>query len=217
MVVSIGRSKIIQRPRETTPDGQPITPSQGKLSASFLGLTQSCRQVRSEFRMWWLSTTTVLLCDVQPYFRAFIETPRTPMKEAFKTFQAAGGSLRIRGSLCSEVDLVPMLKLKAIHPEIHISFEWEKGPLERCSKPFDSILTNRNSTWLRWITSGTLKVARVTLRSGPRLYIRLVLRKQHLDTWLGPHQGSSHRISHGDLVKVGLPTDQWNIVLGILD
>lgn len=179
--------------REQVQTGQDYTRSHGKLCARYLGLTQTCRQIQFEFRMWWLSSMTVLLSDVQPFFRAFIERFKTPLKEASKAFQAAGGNLNILGSWCGDVDLLHLLKLKAIEPKTPISITWEEGPLQRCSKGFDMILANQNSVWLRWIKNGTLKGARVmfvtgTSRSGgPHKIIRLVLGKQHVDNWMGPH------------------------------
>jgi hypothetical protein len=127
----------------------------------FLGLVQTCQAIRNEYRPWYVSHPKVSVRDVQLYIHAFIQRPRLHWKKAFEvdTLQ----SVTIMTSLCIDLALIPLLRLRALHPSIIINVESAEPELDDQVEPLDQIFNNENELWLRWVKTGAMTQARLAI------------------------------------------------------
>jgi hypothetical protein len=198
----------------------------------FLSLTQSCRQIRTEFRTWWLEQLTVSMHNIHAYLRAFFAILQVPSVILNQAVQVNTTSIRINAAACN-ADLVPLLKMRALQPNISIFVDWDSD-YAHCSEPWSAMFNNENSTWLRWITDGTIRQARVTTRSMSatvasrypravchtyrrRFELYLVLHRKDARHWLGS-TGRGNRVYRSELLeRVGLLNQEIFVTWGVVD
>jgi hypothetical protein len=123
----------------------------------FLGLTQTCRQIRSEYRPWYISRPKVCVGDIQLYIHAFIQHPKTDWKNAFDAY--ALRSITVVISSCRKMYLLPLLRLQVLHPSIVINVESAEPRYANSIEPLQQILNNESEVWLRWIKTGAMEQA----------------------------------------------------------
>jgi hypothetical protein len=122
----------------------------------FLGLTQTCRQIRSEYRPWYISRPKVCVGDIQLYIHAFIQHSKTDWKNAFDAY--ALRSITAVTSSCGKMDLLPLLRLQVLHPSIVINVEYPNS-----IEPVQQILNNESELWLSWIKTGAMEQAQLKI------------------------------------------------------
>jgi hypothetical protein len=66
-------------------------------------------------------------------------------------------------SLCTDVALLPLLRLKALHPSIIINVESTEPELDDHVEPLDYIFNNENGLWLRWVKTGAMTQAQLAI------------------------------------------------------
>jgi len=118
--IEIVKHWLVRNPSNTEGNGWLLLKNTGKLNAPFLGLTQSCKLARSEFRTKWPQNIVVDVAGLRAYFWAFVELPRTQFKVSAQTCAHNIGAINLDAFRSFEVDLVPLLKLKALHPKLFI-------------------------------------------------------------------------------------------------
>jgi hypothetical protein len=125
----------------------------------FLGLTQICRQIRSEYRPWYISRPKVCVGDIQLCIHAFNQHPNTDWKNAFDAYVLR--SITVVTSSCGIMDLLPLLRLQVLHPSIGINVESAEPRYTNSIEPLQQILNNESKLWLRWIKTGAMEQARL--------------------------------------------------------
>jgi hypothetical protein len=95
--------------------------------------------------------------DVQLYIHAFIQRPRLHWKKAFEVDTLK--SVTIMSSLCTDVELLPLLRLKALHLSIVINVDSAEPDLDEHVEPLLQIFNNENDLWLRWVKTGAMTQA----------------------------------------------------------
>jgi hypothetical protein len=150
----------------------------------FLGLTQTCKSICNEYRQWYLSQSPVSICDIQMYFYAFVEDPKLNWKKAFDIFQQTLRSIKIVLSRCGNVDMIPLLRLKARHTSINIEMGSSGSEHRSQNAPSKQVNEDKNEKWLHWINKGTMKHARLVVqdaelfsRTRAKVCIYVVLRR----------------------------------------
>jgi hypothetical protein len=127
----------------------------------FLGLTQTCRQIRSEYRPWYISHPKVCVGDIQLYIHAFIQHPKTDWKNAFDTY--ALRSITVVTSSCGKMDQLPLLRLQILHPSIVINVLSAEPRYFNSIEPLQQILNNESELWLGWNKTGPMEQARLKI------------------------------------------------------
>lgn len=141
------------------------TVTSDKLVIPYVGLTQTCRTLRWEFRDRWLSNLTILTWAIQVYVFAFIERLKTPLLRAFNGLPL--NLLRIEildTKVDGEVDLLSLALLKEKRPKLDISIVLQNQG-EVPSNALMRLLENKEKDWLRGITGGGITHIRVSIHN----------------------------------------------------
>jgi hypothetical protein len=174
-------------------------PNEQRPRIPFLGLTQACTQIRSEFRPWWLDAHYVPLCAIKRYLSIFLRDPPTKKRNQFCTHFNPSGTLRLWIRKCDleRVDILCLLKFKAKYLDYKIEPRGLFNILPEFDIPlellldFDRVINNRNPNWLHLIRGN--KVTQVRIQSGwvsrssraaSELYV--VMREQWGENWMKP-------------------------------
>jgi hypothetical protein len=183
----------------------------GKIPIALLSLTQVCAQVRAEFRPWRLRGVTVALCDLQVYMYIFVAQYKINSVLAFEKFQNTVGSIRIHVSTCQDVNIVPLLRLKAHQPACAIEFTAASED-SQCALACNLLINNRNEDWVDWVVNGVLEQARLGVKQvswtaqyrGWPVRLCLVLRRADAGLWIEPGRCYVASVPIEHTVKRGL-------------
>ncbi|KAF2188589.1 hypothetical protein K469DRAFT_83538 [Zopfia rhizophila CBS 207.26] len=156
----------------------------------FLGLTQTCSKIRSEFRGWWMSVHTIPLYHAERYISSFL---LPPAKKDKKRAESPKGKLAIQvKDQGMKMDMVRILRLKARIPDYEITFV--RGDEEVSAeylfgdwgwacpgkiRGLNQLIGNTNPKWLRWIRGSLVTQVRI---DGQDLHI--VVKERAAEKWM---------------------------------
>ncbi|KAF2824257.1 hypothetical protein CC86DRAFT_354162 [Ophiobolus disseminans] len=194
----------------------------------YIGLTQSCSLLRSEFRPDWLCAHKIPLCAIDGYLKVFFPRPDPRASpEARKRFQTQfhpSGSLRVwvRKSEMSNVDITKVMKHVSRFPNYSFFFASYVDIRPSLLAAVEALVKNKNPTWTKWIKNNTISQIRLMI-GGPAgntlPYIRVVIKERHAPQWMRalPPTGVPPVNTAPFAEKLGLSEVQkvWSIVFGV--
>jgi hypothetical protein len=240
-IEDMGIIKLVPRPRTARKDRRkrdveqtefdekgrlryPLGP--GPAPLPFIGLTQTCKKMRKDFRPWWLSQHSVRLSHADSYISCFISdvlkrTKREKReKEGIKHHQR---TLRITNLQCDgEASIPSLIKLRIKYPDCSIVVDKGDWP-EECITGFLKIINNKNKTWEKWITTGAVKRVDSQYQTDwhtlkPVLRLHVIVKSKIVEQWMkaGP---VFHLIPWSDenLKKLGLGDQEYWIDFGFCE
>ncbi|KAF2864951.1 hypothetical protein BDV95DRAFT_268698 [Massariosphaeria phaeospora] len=206
-----------KKPKRRTPrNAQQSTRAALPESIPFLSLTQTCQTIRNDFRICWLRKHVVQLSNMQQYARCFMMKPRQRPKAAFATWYNTIGALRICVDDLMDADIVRLLQLKAFKPDCKITLESsasrlessvsqrESSGLQRVLLALNTLISNWNPAWVRWITSGGVTQARFQI-SKYNCTLHVVMTQEYALPWM--FVGPFRRWPYGFPATMGLDID----------
>lgn len=154
----------------------------------YLGLVQSCVQIRAEFRAWWLSALKIPLCALNRYLSVFLPRPLKKNKTLFEAYGNASGTLRIflRRDELECRDILRLIKYKVQCPNYTIAFKSMFGVSSDQVQGLDQLVNNRHPVWLRWVRANVISQVRIQLNETtyePRT-VTLVLKERFAPAWM---------------------------------
>jgi hypothetical protein len=123
-------------------------PKPHQVMVPYLGLSQSCREIRREFRPLWLAAHVVSLYDAELYLRSFPDT--TSLTLYVMPYTQSDFTQ-------SDFDILPLLKTLAAKPNIDITVKSGGNRHITGSSSVGSLMAvfgNRNEKWLQHISGG---------------------------------------------------------------
>ncbi|KAF2475718.1 uncharacterized protein BDR25DRAFT_88083 [Lindgomyces ingoldianus] len=179
----------------------------------FLGLTQTCSKIRTEFQGWWMEAHTVNLGDVNLYLATFLPNPSKYVKDKKRlgSFSNRPGKITImvrHNDL--DLSLLRLLKLRARIPGFKIVIkEVSNIPYAR---GLDQLVNNKNPDWLRMLRSRAI----TEVIGLPRVHI--VTKERHAEEWMKVALFPSNRSEQRDKFKANLGLDKvehWEFTFGV--
>ncbi|KAI4930265.1 hypothetical protein J4E85_004891 [Alternaria conjuncta] len=164
----------------------------------YIGLTQVCSLIRTEFRPLWLSTHLFPLFALEGYFKAFFPVLRggsrlsEDIRKRIKSYSKTTGTLRlwIRMDCLKHVDVLPLLKFRHRFPDYIITPKAAPSNVEKLTMDsFTALMNTDNATWVSYIkqhrvTQVKLQISRYEVRSS-NLPMRIVLKEKYALDWMG--------------------------------
>jgi hypothetical protein len=126
----------------------------------YMGFTQVCSLIRTEFRPLWLSTHRFPLFALEGYFKAFFpKIPRASKmddksRKRIESYHDAAGTLRlwIKPACIRDIDILPLLKFRQRFPAYTIDFVSAHFAVKTPLLEFLTLLVNNDSfTWVKYI------------------------------------------------------------------
>lgn len=175
----------------------------------YIGLTQTCAQIRGEFRPMWLSSHQIPLECIATYINAFFPA-RLPGAKSFEPDALGPASLRVwitEPDVEMEFphDATQLFKFKARFPDCIIT--WRSLPREEWYLRGLNTITNYNDTvWLKSLR-GRSAISQIRLGLLETVAVNVVVKEAHSEPWM---KTSSHwpTDSEYDLVKKRFGLDQ---------
>ena len=175
----------------------------------YIGLTQTCAQIRGEFCPMWLSSHQIPLECMATYIKAFFPV-RLPGAKSFEPDALGPASLRVwitEPDVEMEFphDATQLFKFKARFPDCIIT--WRSLPYEeRYPQELNNIINYNDTVWLKPL-SGRSTISQVRLDLHETVTMNVVVKEAHSEPWM---KTSSHWAtdSEFDLVKKRFGLDQ---------
>lgn len=158
----------------------------------YIGLTQVCSLLRSEFRPAWLSTNKIPFCALDSYLKAFLprRNPRAS-PEAKKRFESQfdpSGSLRIwvRKDEIRDVAVTRLVKHAKRYPNYTITFQAMPDIAATLLTAMEALVSNKNALWVKYVKNNTISQVRFKYRGvGSGLQpIRVVVKEDYAPPWM---------------------------------
>ncbi|OAG03850.1 uncharacterized protein CC84DRAFT_1177789 [Paraphaeosphaeria sporulosa] len=152
----------------------------------YLGLVQSCRQIRKEFHSWWMNAHRIPLCNTNKYLRTFFP----PRPKSDTAYYASKGNVRIylRRIEMPHRDLLPVIKHMLRFPQRTMEVEQVASISDPLFDGLTQLLGNKHPMWLRWIRTNVLSQVRLAPRDSPphglQHRIILVVKEKHATPWM---------------------------------
>ncbi|KAF2264032.1 hypothetical protein CC78DRAFT_533482 [Lojkania enalia] len=171
----------------------------------YLGLTQTCTKIRSEFRGWWMEGHRVLLTELDKYLSVFYRHPPRKDRYRHEAYMNTDGKLRvILVSGVRYLNILRLIKFSIKFPKYVITFEATPVFSQEVIRGWQALLDNRNLQWVKWVRGNALSDVRLM---DSRLV--LVFHAKHARPWM--HPTLSRRIPDGFLQEAGLDKiPYWN-------
>ncbi|KAF2113412.1 hypothetical protein BDV96DRAFT_579016 [Lophiotrema nucula] len=185
------------------------------LTYPYLGLTQTCAKIRSDFRGWWMEGHRIRLGEIERYMSVFWRHPPRKDRHRFEAYFNRAGNLRIQvlEADLAKANLLSLVKLKIKLPNYNITFE--PSPLTPAEQieGLNQFINNKHPQWRKWIRANAITSVRpVTGGNTPRIY--LVFSLKYAQDWMRPTL--YHRVPEGFLESAGLDTmTYWSFGFGV--
>ncbi|KAI4943976.1 hypothetical protein J4E91_009124 [Alternaria rosae] len=164
----------------------------------YIGLTQVCSLIRTEFRPLWLSTHRFPLFALDGYFKAFFPVLRggsrlnEEVRKRIESYFKTTGTLRlwVRMDCLKHVDVLPLLKFRHRFPDYTIMPESAQSNVDTLiMDSFTALMNTNHATWVRYIkqhrvTQIKLQISRYEVRPS-NLPMRIVLKEKYALDWMG--------------------------------
>jgi hypothetical protein len=184
----------------------------------FLGLTQSCALIRTEFRPMWLSTNRVPFCALTNYLKVFYPpTPTDPeARKRFKSFQGQpAGNLRIwvRKTELEDTDILRLLKHRQRFPGLNLQFTAQDTIPNGKLSPLSLLIDNDNPKWTKWIKGSIITQVRLMWSAS----VRIVIKERYAPDWMKVTLYPNRRIDEKFVESFGLAdlAKAWSISWGV--
>ena len=150
----------------------------------YIGLTQTCAQIRAEFRPMWLSSHQIHLECMATYVKAFFPV-RVPNVVSFESDALGPASLRVwirkhDHEIDYPQDATQLFKFKARLPDCVVT--WHSLAYERYQQDLNRII-NYNSTVWRKSLSGRSMISQVRLGFQETVVMKVVVKERHSEPW----------------------------------
>lgn len=166
-------------PTSTPPPGlrKPVFP--------FLGLTQTCRKIRSEFRPWWMTVHRIPFCELAKYISVFLRSPPKKDRDRCKTYFNPAGTLRVhvRLSELENMDIISLIRLKERLPDYKIIFEHGRDVPDVLAFGLNQIVHHRDPVWRQWIRGKRITQLRCRSTSNTHKF-HIVVREEWSEPWM---------------------------------
>ncbi|RYN21771.1 hypothetical protein AA0113_g9927 [Alternaria arborescens] len=165
----------------------------------YIGLTQVCSLIRTEFRPLWLSTHRFPLFVLESYFKAFFPVLRRSSqmggksRKRIESYHDPAGTLRlwVNQDYIRDIDVFPLLRFHLRFPaytmDIMCAQLETKAPL---TKFFTALINNASLTWVKYIKqqSITQVVLNAEFYTGQplRAALHVVIKQRQMSDWVEP-------------------------------
>lgn len=167
------------------------TSSTERKAIPYIALTQTCLQIRAEFRPMWLSTHRLPFNLTDSYFKAFYpaRTPKTLAR--FKPLISAAGALRIwvrdsdLGTNWDCCDVTRLFRHKARFPNCTITCAGISMVNDEVLRDFEKLLNHSDATWMKWVGKGRISQIRLGLNEdADKVYAIVVVKEKFAEPWM---------------------------------
>jgi hypothetical protein len=155
----------------------------------YLGLTQVCTVIRTEFRPLWLSTHLFPLFVLDGYLGAFFPAPlpksaNEDLRKRVEKYHDPAGTLRlwVTAETMKNADILKLLKFKLRFPAYTITPTSYNSQVSADHASLTTILTNTKPTWIKWIRTNAIKQVRVRINGTDRYHI--VVKEKYAPPWM---------------------------------
>jgi hypothetical protein len=167
--------------------GSPQPPKDPAPLLPYIGLTQSCSVLRSEFRPAWLSTHKIPLRVLTAYLKAFFPCPdpraSLEAQKRLASQTSTAGSLRvwIRKSELANVDITRLIRHAVRLPGCRITMHALPDVPTLVLDCLQVLVTNKTNRWISGIRN--YKITQVRLVN---LVVRIVVAERCAPRWMRP-------------------------------
>ncbi|KAF1843582.1 uncharacterized protein K460DRAFT_290651, partial [Cucurbitaria berberidis CBS 394.84] len=207
-----GRSKSSSASSSSAEESRHLPPR----PLPYIGLTQTCSLIRTEFRGLWLSSHRFPLFALDGYFKAFFPTPPPASgpgpspdthRKRFDSYFDPAGKLRlwIRNEDVTDTDILGLLKYKARFPQYTITpvaAAYTNVPEETVAF-IAAIVNNSNPKWCWGIRDNVITQMRLIF-SGSSSNVRIVVKEKYAPQWMRPTLQPENNVPEGYLESLGL-------------
>lgn len=166
--------------------------SNGPKPFPYIALTQTCMQIRAEFRPMWLPTHRIPFNLTDSYFKAFFPTRIRKALVRFKPHADTIVGFRVwvrKGDLGTRwdgCDVTRLLRHKARFPDCTIMCRGLLAVYEKLLRASDSFLNHSNLTWLMWIRTGRISQVRLGLdpEEDDQVSWVIVVKEKFAEPWM---------------------------------
>lgn len=159
------------------------------LPIPYLGLVQSCRLIRKEFRPWWMDAHRIPLCNLNRYLRTFFP----PRPKSDTAYYNSKGKSRVYFRRCElpRRDLLPLIKHMIRFPKRTIEVNQLAHHSDLQFEGLTQLLQNEHPMWKRWIRTNVLTQVRLEPREPEQAHMQwlrhriiLVVKEKHATPWI---------------------------------
>ncbi|KAF1950177.1 hypothetical protein CC80DRAFT_539821 [Byssothecium circinans] len=182
----ITRPLLRGRKRRSVPSTEPNSenaPVSPHTSIPHLGLAQTCRKTRSEFRNWWLASQVIDIKFIEEWMKCFVRQPKQKEQESYAQFQESVGDLTIRVTKPANKNILSLLRLKAFQSDLKVTLQGDEGA-EEMLPLLSAVIENRNPVWQCLIQSGKVVQARLERPTWYYCVISVVVRDKCAEDWM---------------------------------
>ncbi|KAH6612024.1 hypothetical protein C7974DRAFT_89887 [Boeremia exigua] len=158
----------------------------------YLALTQTCRQIRDEFRPMWLSTPKIPLCLMVTYLKAFFpgRLPKAMRleKPVLDTYSLRAIVRRDDLDPHAMYDATRLLKHKARFPKCAITLQSLPYYSDSTLRKMERLINHDNSTWRQALLRGSISQIRLGVpHIGPEIILTdIVMKERFAEPWMKP-------------------------------
>jgi hypothetical protein len=199
-------SKRLSTRRTTT-----MLPSERK-HIPYLALTQTCMQIRAEFRPMWLSTHRLPLNLTDTYFKAFFptRTPRTLARFKPQTKTVIDLRIWVRKEEIDHCDVTRLFRHKARFPRCTITCQGLPDMKEKTLRELERVMNHSNPVWTEWMSGNRISQVRLRLARDKTVSLTAVVKEKFAEPWMKvisakPPKGALEE----SLKRFGLEDDFW--------
>ncbi|KAF2662434.1 hypothetical protein K491DRAFT_178244 [Lophiostoma macrostomum CBS 122681] len=188
-----------------------------KRTFPFLGFSQTCRKIRSEFRPWWMNGHRLPLSELDDYISVFFRGQLKKGRDRQDPYFNPAGMLRVwvRDSELKDIDIMRLVKLKVRLPNYTIIFDHGSdvpGPL---IYGLNQLVNNTNAQWLRWLRGNIITQVRIRQNNNSASHkFYVVVKEKWAKDWMKP--ALNQAVADGFLDTIGLEDlVYWNVRFGV--
>jgi hypothetical protein len=191
----------------------------------YIGLTQVCTQIRTEFRPLWLSTHRFPLYVVNDYLKTFFPAPLRLSQTTYEVQKRIASYIDPSGTLgvfvnkdcLLDTDIRSLLKHRLQFPAFKLELF---SPHPDIAKPetvakISALIHNENAKWKKYLKRNI--ITQVCLRqenSRVEEEVHVVIREEHAPTWM-KNTTWPRRVGEGYLESLGLDAVGWRVGFGV--
>ncbi|KAF2623746.1 hypothetical protein BU25DRAFT_173782 [Macroventuria anomochaeta] len=184
-------------------------PAAERKPVPYLALTQTCMQIRAEFRPMWLSMHRVPLNFMDTYFKAFFPARIPPTLARFKPHVLTSSSLRIwvrkddLGSTANCCDATRLFKHKARFPDCAITCQSLSSTEDSILRDLEWLINHKNAAWRKSVIGGSISQVRFGLDTDwdtgkKTVAVDMVVKERFAEPWMkiisaAPPKGAMER------------------------
>ena len=187
-----------------------------------LGLTQTCMQIRAEFRPMWLSTHRIPLNFMNSYLKAFFPA-RVPKVTRFNPHALAASALRIwvreddLGTFLNGCDMTRLFKHKARFPDCAITCQSLHSTEDSTLRDLERLINHDNPVWRRLVTVGRISQVRLSLNGTSTVVLYIVMKERFAEPWMKANSTRPPDQLNGFLRQLGFELDNrtWEVHVSV--